>query len=296
VASRKRPVRWGERTGGDHIIIRRVFQSGKFNCAFLCYDEYTNEFQAYPSDTKNAASLEDALLDFSGPDHFIITFRADNADEIKAALKLLKAFHDSSTPNRLTSKGFVEIRVRIISEGARCSLYGSGFPVIAWPLALEYWCLAHNMIKEYHYPDGTIATPYFRKHGVECNAPHIPLGARVAVKKTPKMLESQEMFEPKFMDCVFVGWHRKPGGLMSKRAFFWSLEDICHSSDSLPRLIETNDYEVPPAGEIKFPLFEAREQALTQKCLHYQKDQIDAFLANHTQQFLSWFDVEHPDL
>ena len=59
----------------------------------------------------------------------------------------------------------------------------------------------------------------------------------------------------------------------------------------LPTLIETVDYEVPPSNKIEFPLFEARERALKQKCLDYQQDQIDRLLATHTQQFMSLFDT-----
>ena len=237
------------------MIVHREFQKDRFNCAFLCYDEFSSEYQAYPSDTKNASSIEDALLEFSGPDHFLSTFRADNAGEIKAAIKLFKAHLDTSTPNKLSSKGFVEAGVRIMTEGARCALYGSGFPVSAWPLAIEYWCLAHNMLREYHYPDGSVSTPYCRKHGVECNAPQIPFGAKVVVKKTPRELESQDYFAAKTVDCVFVGWHRKSGGQISDRAFFWPIEAITHDAVKLPTLIETVDYEVPPSSQIEFPLF-----------------------------------------
>ena len=41
--------------------------------------------------------MEDVLLEFAGPDNFITTYRSDNADEIKKALKLLTAHPDTST-------------------------------------------------------------------------------------------------------------------------------------------------------------------------------------------------------
>ena len=83
-------------------------------------------------------------------------------------------------------------------------------------------------------------------------------------------MEAQEYFAPKTRDCVFVGWHRKAGGKISDRAYFWPLEAITHDAVKLPPLIDTVDYESPPSNKIVFPLFEAREKALEAKCVDYQ--------------------------
>ena len=94
VASKKVPTRWGERTGGDHVVVRSKFHPTKANCALLCYDEFSYEYRAFPSTNKTADAVEDALLAFAGPENFITTFRSDNADEIRLALKTLKAHPD----------------------------------------------------------------------------------------------------------------------------------------------------------------------------------------------------------
>ena len=65
------------------------------------------------------------------PDQFLTTFNSDIAHEIAKAIKALRICPDTSAPDKISSKVYVENRVLEIKVGIWCNLQQSGLPLIA---------------------------------------------------------------------------------------------------------------------------------------------------------------------
>jgi len=258
------------------------------------YDEFTHELCVQVSERREAPEIEDALLNFGGPDEFITTFRSDNAPEIAKAIKALKIFPDTSVPNKMSSKGYVENRVQQIKLGTGCILGQSGLPLIAWSLAIVFFCQTHNAIVEYNFPDGSVLTPYERKHGEPSPTHWIPFGALVKVRHSTDTIKSNHPFAEKTFDTIFVGWHVKPGGITSNRGKFIPLDKLLAlepDAKRLPDVVDTVDFVLPRPEDVRFPLAEAKKSAIELLATKWQAAQLEDIVQQSKERLLSLFDA-----
>ena len=67
IASKEPVTRWGERTGEDHLFIRKSFSSEDYKVVFCTCDEFAHELGVHVSERRGADDVENDLLNFSGP-------------------------------------------------------------------------------------------------------------------------------------------------------------------------------------------------------------------------------------
>ena len=81
----------------------------------LVQDKQTGWMRAYPTGSKDAASVKRALLDFIGP-HRCRLVLSDEADEISLGSSQLGIPHWSFTPRRPQQNGIIHFRVVLMNQ------------------------------------------------------------------------------------------------------------------------------------------------------------------------------------
>ena len=130
----------------DHIIATKVCPGiDSESTALVVYDEGTQWIGAYPSVSKGAEYVTEAFNHFKSPKEKVQLFYSDNAGEINQAAREAGWRHAKSTPYRSETNGIVERQIRTVCEGTRSLLEQSGFDEAMWPVAMKYFCHAHNI-------------------------------------------------------------------------------------------------------------------------------------------------------
>ena len=70
---------------------------------------------------------------------------SDGAEELKQSAKEMGAVHDDSIPENKGNNAVIERTNRHVLEGIRTLLNQAGLPIMYWPFAARYFCLACNV-------------------------------------------------------------------------------------------------------------------------------------------------------
>ena len=92
-------------------------------------------------------------------------------------------------------------------DGTRPALEQAGLPPRLWSFGVKHYCFVRNALAI-----GDDRSPWFNRHGKECKALLIPLGALVHFKPSPAKPRGIEKFAPRAQPGIFLGYHLNPGG------------------------------------------------------------------------------------
>ena len=133
--------------------------------------------------------------------------------------------HDKSEPNRHESNGVVERHNRTVIEGTRAVLYQSGLPYKYWPLAMKYFCVAHNF---WDYDKKHGHNPYNQRHGTSFKGECLIVGEGVEYR--PNAAEERGLLrklDPVTIDGIFVGYVMDSNSKWTGRVNVTSKSDYC---------------------------------------------------------------------
>ena len=106
---------------------------------------------------------------------------SDNAPELKAAIEYLGYRHQTSIEYVDSTKSFVEREIRQMLEGCRTNLLQAGFPQQYWPLAMQHFAHAHNVLRSLGHEE----TPWERRFDQPFAGPLVPFGREGALLQQP---------------------------------------------------------------------------------------------------------------
>ena len=172
-----------------------------------------------------------------------------------AAARGLKWPRDTSTPGVPQSNGLAERWVRSSKEGTAASRLRGGASIQWSRFAGPCFAFHHNMA-------GKQESPYFKRHGVECNADKIPFLALVDFMPTPKGEDTPHSMGSKVRDGLFLGYHCHAGGKWSGDYYVAEFEHFRINPDITPsdaRVHRVSECSLRKGHkEISFPLAEHR--------------------------------------
>jgi len=261
------PTDFGDAVTCDHKIPNEDDKSRKNDrTAFVVYDRATKWLQSYAARTKSAKHTKRALQRFFGPKGKCRHMFSDNSKEIKKACEDLEFSHDTSTPHRKETNSIVERRVRQVKEGTACVLTQSGLLDIWWATCMRAYCFLHCIVDILvGAPGKESATAYEQKFGVPCNAPVIPVGAKIRYNPITEddKAKTHQMGE-KLLDGIFVGYHQFAGGAWSGDLEIIDWDDMAkatHVNQVHKKRFKAAEVTVVPfAGGFRFPLAEKGSQ------------------------------------
>ena len=126
----RQPVKFGEKTTGDHLIGRRKngeavedeeYEFPMSTAAAALYDRGTGWITCHPQATRSTEDTIKAFQEFQGEDE-IYSFYCDNAKELAAAAFRLGWPMPTSTPGVPDTNDLAERYICICKEGIRCFL------------------------------------------------------------------------------------------------------------------------------------------------------------------------------
>ena len=242
----------------------KSYGTGGEKAGLVVADRYSGKVKSFPTETRSSIFVGESFTDFAGKTP-ITNLHSDNGEEIIRAAKDLGIVHRTSTPYRHQSNGQAENWVRQVTESTRVSLHGSGFNHRTWPMASIYATAATSFFKPYSRREGDEPmTPYMREFGVEVNALRLPFGAVCFAQFYSEDEKDRPKFEAKREECLFLGWHRHPGGEWSKDYFVVKLQDYLDHPDKIPMPRRVRDV-FSEGSSVRMPAFEAKQRVIKDK-------------------------------
>ena len=236
----------------------KSYGTGGEKAGLVVADRYSGKVKSFPTETRSSIFVGESFTDFAGKTP-ITNLHSDNGEEIIRAAKDLGIVHRTSTPYRHQSNGQAENWVRQVIESTRVSLHRSGFTHRSWPIASIYATAVTSFFKPYSRREGDEPmTPYMREFGVEVNALRIPFGAVCYAQFYSEDDKDRPKFEAKREECLFLGWHRHPGGEWSKDYFVVKLQDYIDHPDKIPMPRRVRDV-FQEGSSVRMPAFEAKQ-------------------------------------
>ena len=226
---------------GDHIISRSSEGLNGETCACFLRDRKTGAEYAYPSDTNDASSTQDALRHFIGNQLYKTCIVAsDNSREFISAVRALDVVHQPTKPNEPESHGIQERAEQSAIQGARVALREACLPINFWPYALRHFCVAHMLQKGtlQQLQNGRKDHPFLLA----------PFGSLVTVKGPTS--EFNAKFASAGEECVFLGWHLLPGLQFRDEYIVVRLSDLLEGKS--PNVFRSSNVRNLPS--LQFPL------------------------------------------
>ena len=152
---RKVPVReelnqsFGTNVTGDNIRLTKA-ENAAINgdeAGILLVDLGTDFWGFKGQPTKSAVDNGEFMRFFAGRET-VESFYSDSAPDLNAAAADLGWLHPTSTPHEPKNNSMVEVRMKIIENGAKCSLLQAGLDANWWQLACAFWAIVHNITKD----------------------------------------------------------------------------------------------------------------------------------------------------
>jgi hypothetical protein len=178
--------------------------------ALVILDRGTRWLQCFPLPDKSSEAAIKAFTSFLGPRETVQLFYSDNSQELINAAAAMGWPHDRSTPGQPQTNGVAERAVRAVLEGTRTILHHAGFMEKYWPLACQYWCVAHNISA--CTTDPLKRSPWTIRHkGKKFEGKRLPFGCLIDFLPSP-IADPQLKFAPRAQPGLFIGWRLHPGG------------------------------------------------------------------------------------
>ena len=139
--------KFGDHVTMDHIITRDLKDpglDGERVAALVIKDVYSKFRYIYPAEAKGTGYCIDRFKHFPKVEDKIGTICSENAPELIAAAKSLKARLVTSRAYVNENKSVIEREIRTILDGTRANLEQGGTGVKLWPLAAQHHAMAPN--------------------------------------------------------------------------------------------------------------------------------------------------------
>ena len=144
---RRPPEEFGDESTIDHWIARGDLSRG-YNgegVALTFRDRGSTWIDCCGMSTNNVKNTTRWLRHIVGHIDQLRYVYSDGAEELKQSAQALDAVHDDSIPENKGNNAVIERTNRHVLEGIRTLLNQPGLPMIFWPYAARYFCLACNV-------------------------------------------------------------------------------------------------------------------------------------------------------
>ena len=206
------------------------------------------------------------------------TIYSDNATDLIAAARCLKARLVTSRAYVNENKSVIEREIRTMLEGTRADLEQAGTGVKLWPLAAQHHAMALNLTERFD----SRSIPCEDRFGEAFEGLMVPFKAKVLYWNNPKQnVTGESKFSATGVDGAFLGYHIQPG-------FNWRKEYLVAPLQGFKQALEAGNLQVLrskrmelPPGKFVFPLlFDETHQPPPrlndQDCYHHE-DPVDPF-------------------
>ena len=245
--------KFGDHIIADFVLIKANVEEGwKGEYVALVVKDLHTQFRAvYPSNTRHSQECCRSILHFVGKNDDVEVIYTDNAPELKAAVRELGYRHQTSIEYIDSTKSFVEREIRQMLEGTRTNLLQAAFPQRYWPLAMQHFACAHNMLPSI----GQSTSPWEERFGEAFGDKLVPFGAQVLFWDNPKRPDcTSGKTSPTAVEGVFLGYHIQPGHVWRGEYLVTKLEALeYHLEHASFTIIRVKKVEFPPDGTI-FPV------------------------------------------
>ena len=198
--------KFGDHVTIDHIITRDLKDHGLDGerVALLVKDVYSKFRYIYPAEAKDTESCINSFKHFLKVEDKIGTIYSDNAPELIAAARSLRARLVTSRAYVNENKSVIEREIRTILKGTRANLEQAGTGVKLWPLAAQHHAMALNLTERVD----SKSIPWEDRFGEAFDGLKVPFGAKVLYWNNPKQnVTGESKFSATGVDGVFLGYH-----------------------------------------------------------------------------------------
>ena len=264
----------------DHIIARDLKDhdlDGE-RVALVVKDVYSKFRYIYPAEAKDTKSCISSFKPFLKVEDKIGTIYSDNAPELTAAARSLKARLVTSRAYVNENKSVIEREMRTILEGTRANLEQAGTGVKLWPLAAQHHAMAPNSTDRFD----SKSIPWEDRFGEAFDGLKVPFGAKVLYWNNPKQnITGESKFSATGVDGVFLGYRIQPGFNWRKEYLVAPLKGFKQSLEAGNlQVLRSKRMELPP-GRFIFPLLDDQAHQppprLDDQDSYHHDDPVDPF-------------------
>ena len=243
----ERPTKYLEKVSIDHIVTRDEVGNRGEQYTLVMVDQFTGLVSLYPSRTKSAEEIEDALRRWVGKRRpGVVQVASDRAPEFRKALDNLGFAKEPAAPNQRLHNSIAESMVRTIKGMTTSILLHSGIEPQYWPLAQKYleWAFNISTPAVGDWGDDEPPSRYEAAMGYAVDFYMIPFGAMVWYKN-----HDVYSYSPKGEPALFLGGEFTDGLLFKGNYRVWPLdafvEGVCKEVVIKSIAVPTGDWKFP---------------------------------------------------